>query len=88
MAAARPVEYNANSYWLNFFLSFLSLFESDHKDPQNKKNTHTKKNRNTMKKREKNLEAYTCTKTLHVISSHVTTCMTQTQHYYQEDADY
>jgi len=33
-----------------------------------------------MKKREKNLEAYTCTETLHV-GSHITTCMTQTQHY-------
>ena len=40
-----------------------------------------------MKKERKNLKAYTCTKTLHV-SSHITTCMTQTKHYYQEGADY
>ena len=34
-----------------------------------------------------NMETYTCTETLHV-SSHITICMTQTQHYYQEGADY
>jgi len=49
--------------------------------------THTKTQRRKTQKHKEKTETYTCTETLHV-SSHITTYMTKTQHYYQEGTDY
>jgi len=69
-----------NILLLSFFFSFFILNRTME---IHRKRTHTKtQRRGKTQKHIKNMETYACTETLHVVlSSHITTCMTQTQHY-------
>ena len=75
---------NASALFLSFFF-FLYLNQTT--KIHRIKRTHTTQKQKHNKKEKKTWKHTHVQKTLH-ISSHITTCMTPTQHYYQEGADY